>query len=239
LDKKVDDAETRDAIKAAFADWAEALVETIKTGEVDGGGALTLSADSLTFVSGVHVKDPSKIEGGFKKLEAAAKKQPDFPGIKWNAAEHAGVKFHTLTIPVPADKEKGRQLLGDNVDVAIGIGKEAAYFAVGKNNLEAVNKAIDASASNKGKKVPPFELAISLAPIMEVAATQANGPQKDVAQKVADYLKSQAQGRDHIRVVGQVIPNGLKYHFEAEEGVLKAIGTAAAAQQEMKMRRPQ
>ena len=24
-----------------------------------------------------------------------------------------------------------------------------------------------------------------------------------------------------------VIPNGLKYHFEAEEGVLKAIGTAA------------
>jgi len=240
LEKKVDDAETREAIKAAFADWADALVETIKTGEMDGGGALTLSADSLTFVSGMHVKDAAKIESGFKKLEAAAKKQPDFPGIQWNAAEHAGVKFHTLSIPVPASEEKPRQLLGEKMDVAIGIGDGAAYFAVGKDNLNAVNKAIDASASNKGKKVPPFELAISLGPIMEVAAAQANeGPQKEVTQKVADYLKSEAQGRDHIRVVGQVIPNGLKYHFEAEEGVLKAIGTAAAAQQEMKMRQAQ
>lgn len=240
LDEKVDDVEARDAIKAAFADWTAAAVETIKTGQVDGGGAVMLSADSLTAIVGVHLKDPAKVESGFKKLEAAAKKQPDFPGVKWNAAEHAGVKFHTMTIPVPASEEKPRQLLGEEVNVAIGIGPSAAYFAIGKDNLEAVNKAIDASAKEKGKSVPPFELAISLGSIMEVAAAQANeGPQKEITQKVADFLKSEAQGRDHIRAVGQIIPNGLKYHFEAEEGVLKAIGTAAAATQEMKMRQQQ
>jgi hypothetical protein len=237
IDKKVDDAETRDAIKGAFSDWFDALSETMKSGATDGGASLKLSADSLTLVAGFHVKDTAKVESGFKKLEAAAKKQPDFPGIKWNAAKHAGVAFHTIAIPVPADQDGPRKLLGEVLDVAIGIGPEAAYLAVGKNNIEAVSKAIDDSASDKGKSVPPFELAISLGPIMEVAADQADdGPQKEVIQKVADYLRNEAQGRDHLRAVLTLIPNGAKYHFEAEEGVLKGIGAAATAVQELKTR---
>ncbi len=144
--------------------------------------------------------------------------------------------FHTITIPVP-DSEKGpRKLLGSELDVAVGIAPEAVYVAAGKNNIETVNKAIDASAADKGKSVPPFELALSLTPIMEVAASQAeNSKQKEVVQKVADYLRNEAQGRDHIRAVGSMVPNGIKYHFEAEEGVLKAIGTAASAAQQQKL----
>ena len=42
---------------------------------------------------------------------------------------------------------------------------------------------------------------------MEVAAAQAEeGQQKEVIQKVADMLKNEAQGRDHIRVVGHGHP---------------------------------
>jgi hypothetical protein len=236
LDKKVDDAEAREAIKAAMADWFDAAAETMKSGQMDGGAAVQLSDESVTLVAGVHMADTAKIESGLKKLEAAAKKSPDFPGIKWNAADHAGVKFHTITIPVPEKEEGPRKLLGSELEVAIGIAPQAVYVAAGKNNIETVNKAIDASAAEKGKSVPPFEFALSLAPIMEAAASQAkDGPQKEIAQKVADYLKSQAQGRDHIRAVGAMVPNGLKYHLEAEEGVLKAIGTAATAAQEQKM----
>ena len=111
---------------------------------------------------------------------------------------------------------------------------------MGKDNIEAVNKAIDASAANKGKSVPPFEFVLSLTPIMEVAASQAeDGDKKAVAQKVADYLRNEAQGRDHIRAVGKMLPNGQSYHFEAEEGVLKAIGTATTATQELKMKAQQ
>ena len=44
-------------------------------------------------------------------------------------------------------------------------------------------------------------------------------------------LRNEAQGRDHIRAVGQLIPNGLSYRFEAEEGVLRAIGKAASEAQ--------
>jgi hypothetical protein len=236
IDKKVDDTETRDALKAAAADAFDAAAATIKLGQMDGGASLHLSPDSLTFVAGAHVADTAKVESALKKLEGAAKKSPDFPGIKWNAANHGGAAFHTLTIPVPEGEAGPRKLLGSQLDVAVGIASDAVYVGVGKDNIEAVSKAIDASAKDKGKSVPPFEFAVSLTPIMEVAASQAeNSEQKEVIQKVADFLKNDAQGRDHVRAVGTMLPNGIKYHLEAEEGVLKAIGTAAAAVQQQKM----
>jgi len=240
IDQKIDDADVREALKGALGDWLDAVEETAKAGKIDGGGALQLSADSLTLIAGVHVKDTDKVETGLKKLEAAAKKQPDFPGIKWNAANHGGVAFHTIKLPVPDDGKGARELLGPEVDVAVGIGPEAAYLALGKNNMDAVNKAIDASMASKGKTVTMLEFVSSLNPIMEVAAAQTDESRhKAVFQKVADYLRSEGKGKDHIRMAGKAIPNGLAYHFEAEEGVLKAIGTAASEAQKQKMQQQQ
>jgi hypothetical protein len=131
-------------------------------------------------------------------------------------------------------------MLGSELDVAVGIGPESAYLAVGKNNMDAVNKAIDASMASKGKTVTMLEFVSSLSPIMEAAAAQTDEPRhKAVVQKVADYLRSDGKGKDHIRAVGKAIPNGLAYHFEAEEGVLKAIGTAASEAQRQKMEQQQ
>ena len=130
----------REALKAAANDVFDAIEATIKEGQIDGGASLNASPDSLTFVAGVHVKEPAKIEDALKKLEAVAKKQPDFPGIKWNAANHAGVNFHTLSAPVPEDKKGPRKMFGETLDVAIGIGPDAVYVAVGKDNIAAVEQ---------------------------------------------------------------------------------------------------
>jgi hypothetical protein len=222
----------RDDLKAAAADWFDAFTATVKTGQIDGAATVHARADSLTLVAGVLVKDTAKFESGLRKLEASAKEKHGFPGIQWNAESHRGVNFHTLSVPVPADKEAPRQLLGETADIAIGIGQEAVFLAAGRNNLDAVKKAIDASAAQPGKQVTPFELAVSLGPVAEVAAAQADdGPEKATAQAIADMLRAEAQGRDHLRLTGQVIPNGVRYRFEAEEGVLKALGKAAAEKQ--------
>jgi hypothetical protein len=225
-------AEMREDLKAVAKDWFDAFAATVKTGQMDGGVTVHASSDSLTLVAGVLVKDTAKFEEGLKKLDTAAKKQHEFPGLQWNAASHAGVKFHTLSIPVPADKEAPRKLLGETANVAIGVGAEAVYLAVGRDNIDAVKKAIDASAREQGKRVPPFELAVSMGPVAEVAASQAeDGPQQAAAQAIADMLRTEGQGKDHLRITGQIIPNGLRYRFEAEQGVLKAFGKAAAEKQ--------
>lgn len=227
-----DDA-ARDAVKAAMNDFIDALEATIATGQIDGGATLQLEPEKFTLVFGMLVKDPSKIEGALKKLAAAAEKDPDFPGVQWNAATHDGVNFHTMQVPVRDPDAKVSRLLGDKVNVAIGIGPNAVYVAVGKDYLEAVNQAIDASKADPNKSVPPFEVAASLGPIMAMAAANAEtADQRQLAQTIADMLQGEAQGRDHVRMVGQFIPNGQRYRVEAEEGVLRAMGKAAATAQE-------
>jgi hypothetical protein len=115
------------------------------------------------------------------------------------------------------------------LDITVGIGPDAVYVALGKDNVAAVSKAIDASAADRSKTVPPFALSLSVGQLAAVAAAadDTEGREKAVLQAIADKLNSEAKGRDHFHATGQVIPNGLRYRFEAEEGVLKAIGTAA------------
>ncbi len=217
-----------------MSDFLDAFQATIESGQMDGGAALQMGADKLTLVAAVQIKEPGKFESGFKKLAELAAKEPDFKGVQWNAAKHEGVNFHTMAIPVPADKAEARKMFGEQVDVAIGIGSDAVYVALGNDNLAAVNKAIDDSKANPGKAVPPFEFSLSLGQVMEFAAANAEEKQRPMLQSIADMLKSNAQGRDHVRASGILIENGLKYHFEAEEGVLRAIGKAAMMAQQQK-----
>jgi hypothetical protein len=231
----IPDDETRAAVKAAMNDFLDAFQATIESGQMDGGAALQMGADKLTLVAAAQIKDPGKFESGLKKLAELAAKEPDFKGVQWNAANHEGVNFHTMTVPVPEEGD-ARKVFGENLDVAIGIGSDAVYVALGDDNLAAVNKAIDDSKANPGKAVPPFEFSLALGQVMEFAAANAKEEQRPLLQSIADMLNSNAQGRDHIRASGILIENGLKYHFEAEEGVLRAIGKAATmAQQKAQM----
>jgi hypothetical protein len=239
-DEDIPDQAARDAFKAALGDFLDAAQATMEAGHMDGGAALHLRPGSLTFVAGTLIKQPEKIESGLKKMAAVAETKPDFAGVQWNAASHAGVNFHTLSVPLPEDEEDARKMFGDKVDVAVGIGNDTVYVAIGKDNLSAVNQAIDASSADPEKEVPPFEIAASLGQIMTMAATNAKDEDREMVQAIADMLNNQAQGRDHIRMTGKLIENGLRYRIEAEEGVLRAIGKAAVeAQRKAQQQAPQ
>ena len=58
-------------------------------------------------------------------------------------------------------------------------------------------------------------------------------------QKLAEFLRTEMKGRDHIHIVGQIIPNGEKYHFEVEEGVLKGVAKTVAARRQRAAQRSQ
>jgi hypothetical protein len=233
IDKKHSDAKEREELKGAVGDIFGAIEATLKEGHMDGAAAVNLGPGTTSMVGGIYVKEPAKVEDALKKLEAVAKDKPGFPGVKWNAAKHGDVNFHTLSAPVPEDKDELRKMFGDSLELAVGIGSKAVYLGVGKDNVAAVGKAIDASAASKDKKVPPFSASLSLAPIMRFAAEVAEKDRdKQICAAIAEKLKGEAKDRDHIRMYGELIENGLRYHFEAEEGVLQAIGTAAKMKQQ-------
>ncbi len=239
----IEDEETREMIKIAAGDIFDALEATVKAGRFDGGATVNVGPDSLTVIAGTHVKEPAKVEAGLRKIEEAAKKREgkNSPSVQWNAAKHGNVTFHTLTVPVPEHLDAPRRMLGSEANIAIGVGPEAVYLAIGNNNMDAVNKAIDASAAEPNKSVPPFEWALSLGPILEtVAAHTPQEAQRHILESVAKMLKSDASGRDHVRMVSTVVPRGLRYRLEVEEGVLRGIGKATAeAQRQMLEAQPQ
>ncbi len=231
-EEDIPDDETRAAVKAALADFMDAFQATMESGQMDGAAALNLAPGKLTLVAGAQIKDPAKFESGLKKLAAIAEKEPNFNGVQWSAATHEGVNFHTLSVPVPEDEAEARQMFGDKVDVAIGIGSEAVFVAAGEGNIDAVKKAIDASKAEPNKAVPPFEFSASLGQFMTIAAANGKPEDRPALESIAKMLNSDMQGRDHIRASGKLIENGLTYRFEAEEGVLRAIGKAAMIAQQ-------
>ena len=232
--------EDRDAVKSAVGDFMEALKATMVAGKMDGGAVLNVSPSSLSFVAGGFVGDPAKVESGLKKLAGVAsnvaeKEGETLPAINWNSGSHKDVQFHTLNIPIPADggddEEKARQLFGNTVDIAVGIGKQTAYFALGRDCLDAVKSIMDTSAASPQKSVPPMEMSFALTQIMEAAASMVDEDERPQIEMMANMLANEAKGRDHVRIAVTVIPNGARTRIEVEEGVLRTIGMAAMAAQ--------
>lgn len=220
--------EAREQMQSAMDDFLSAFQATLKTGMMDGGAVLNLAPNSLTFVAGAFIGEPAKVESGLKKMaEVIKQKDANAPTVQWNAASHADVNFHTLSVPVPANEEEPRKLFGDTIELAVGIGKQSVYFAAGRDCMDAVKGIIDASNADLQKSVPPMEVAFSLKQIMDMAASVAKDSNKAMLQSIAAMLANEATGRDHVRIVMKTIPNGIQTRIEAEEGVLRAIGMAA------------
>ncbi len=218
----------REVAKSAVDDFLDAFQATLQAGVMDGGAVLNLAPNSMTLVAGGFVGEPAKVESGLKKLVELAKEEKDFPGIAWNSDNHGDVSFHTISVPVPANEEEPRKLFGDTMEIVVGIGKQSVYFALGRDCISAVKGVIDASAAEPQKSVPPMEMSLSLQQIMNTAVEFAEGEEeKATIRSIAAMLASDDTGRDHVRIVVQPIPNGVRSRVELEEGVLRAIGAAA------------
>ena len=234
-DKAIDDESelksdtSRDAMKAAFSDFIDALDATLKAGVIDGGATLKVSPEALTFVAGGFIADPSKVESGLKKIAEVAKEEEGekVPEIKWAAETQGEVTFHTMSIPVPEGEEEARKLFGENLDLAVGIGKEAVYFGAGRDCIAAVNNVIELSAASPAKPTLPMALTIALGQIMNTAKEMAPASEKPQIEMVSEMLNNEAAGKDHVKMVAEPIENGIRMRIEAEEGVLRAIGMAA------------
>ena len=113
--------------------------------------------------------DPKALEDALKKFNQLVENEPNFPGIKFDAAKHNGVRFHTTQIPVPQDDEISK-VLGSRLDVALGIGSDSVYLALGSESLTLVKQLIDKSKTMTSKEVPPLQVNVLLAPIFQFAA---------------------------------------------------------------------
>lgn len=218
----------RQTVKTIVNQLLDIADETVKAGKMDLGATLVLKPGSLAFAGGGFVADGTKLAEALKKLaEFAAQKDPNFPGVKFDAETYEGVTFHIAQIPLQDADSKAREILGDPLELVIGTAKTSAYVAFGKDAAGLLKSVLAGSSANKGKQLPPSELRVSLTPILAFVA--AADPKPEI-QAALEAVKQYA-GSDTISITSTPIENGATIRLEIHEGVLKAIGGAVKRQQ--------
>lgn len=216
--------EQRPIAKELVGDLFDLFRATSDEGTIDGGACVRLEPGKFTVLGGMRLADGKKVEQIVRKLAELAKNEPDFPGVNFNAGQHAGVTFHTMQIPVPAHEREARNLIGETLDVVFGTGDKAAYFAAGHDAMDQLKSAIDASAANKGQAVLPGQMTFALTPIFKFVDSLDNAP-----PQIATLLEAleSAKDKDRVVITSSIIENGSRSRIEIEEGVLSVLGAAA------------
>ncbi len=228
IDAKQGKQQWADAAKQLIDGLLDVTQQTIASGRVDGGMALMLKPEGVTFVAGRYIAGGEKLEETLGQLvEAVRKEHPDFVArvLKTDVAEHNGVSFHTLSLPIPKkvkDREKLVKVLGDPVLIGVGIGPNRVYVAVGKQVKEVLREAIGQSENVASQTVPPMQFSIDLSEVARFVAVVGEEKQRAVAQKVVEALK-ETDGKDHVNLSILPTDGGVKFRFEFEEGALKVI----------------
>lgn len=221
--------EDKKAVKEVVGQLLDVAKDTALAGKFDLGAALSLQPNSLTLAGGAFIKSGKDLESAIKNLVKLAAKEhlvvegaadPNSPSIKFDAETYKGVKMHAISVPM--NDADGKKFFGDSLEAYLGIGEQSFYFALGKGSLTFLKSAIDKTgASSQGNY--PVQVNVALTPIMQFI----NSTNPNPGAAMAAQLLSTSPGKDHIRITASMITNGVNYRIQAEEGVLKAIGTAA------------
>jgi hypothetical protein len=203
----------------------DAIKATFESGKIDVGATLNLDEKSMALVVGAYVADPKPLDDAVKNFAKLAEKQADLPKVKFDADSHAGIRFHSASIPVPAERRIAK-VLGEHLDVSVGIGEKAVYLALGTDSLDMAKKLIDRSKGEATKPLAPFQLNVRLEPIFKFgAALQGDGDEGFDFKGMAEGL-AKAAGKDHVRLEYIPQPAGATLRVTAEEGVLQLLGVA-------------
>lgn len=227
--EEISDPDDREAIVSAVNELLDAYEAMILSGEVDMAMSLNLAGENYDLIAAARVEEPTKIENAFKKLAEMAKDKPDFPGVQWDADSHAGVTMHSMSIPVPPEAGQVKEVLGESIDLVMGLGPQHAYFAVGPECSAALKQAIDVSSAQDSEPSLPGEMSISLGQMLEAILPLADAQSGAIMQMILESIKEQPNGNDHVLMTTEYVENGSKARLLIEEGVLRAAGAAAAA----------
>lgn len=222
--KKIDDDPNlpeakKEEAKSIIAQLFDVFEKTLSSGKLDGGAALVLLPKSLSFVAGGYVADGQMMEKALRDLVEMGKNEPNFPKVEFNAGQHGGVQLHRLTAPIPAHETDTRELLGDELEIVIGTGKESVYVSLGKDCESLLKKVIDGNSAAASKSVPPLELTVSMLPILKFYGSVDENP---LIPALVEQLED--TGNDKLIIQSTAGPRSSRMRIEVQEGLIRTVG---------------
>ncbi|MGN6134699.1 MAG: hypothetical protein ACTHOU_09365, partial [Aureliella sp.] len=232
VEKQIDDngsmpAENKDALKKFAKGIISVLEKTIDTGKLDGGGAIALNDNKVRAVFGAMVADGMQVEQQVKDLVASLGNGPNVPKFQFNYAKHQNVNLHKVSIPVKSDDPTVTKVFGSELNIVLGTGEKSLFISLDPSGDTVIRAALDRLASTKNVKVTPGEFIVEVGQVLTFAQALSPNP---ILESAAQMVQ-QSEGKDKIRVLNSLVPRGMVYQVQVDEGVLKGVGAAVQTSQ--------
>jgi hypothetical protein len=218
--------------KEVLNGMADLSQKIVKGGHVDGAASVVLTPNAATALVAGYIADGDLLD---KILHTVHKAIVDEnPGaaqfVKMDAENGQGVNFHKISVPIGKyadNREAVVQMVGESLDVVIGVGKEHAYLAAGRNALPALKTAIQESAAAGSKPVSPLEVSLAVKPVVNLTA-EIGKPTDRPKAAMADTELAKTPGKDHVGLTIRPITNGIQARLEVEQGLVRLFGRLVA-----------
>jgi len=184
--------------------------------------------DALTWISAMRLPADGQLRQKIEHCLSVAQRDPELRIDVRRAADREGeVSLHVLSWALGdfADQKVLTALVGQRLDVVIGLGKEYFYLAAGRGALQSLTGALAVSRERPMVQSPPVECSVALRPIAATIAALGKEQGQGDAIRIAHALKQPA-GKDHVGCIVDPIDGGIRVRVELEEGVLGIAGLA-------------
>jgi hypothetical protein len=121
-------------------------------------------------------------------------------------------------------REKLVGIIGEEINLVLGIGEKQIYFGFGDGALYKLKAAIDSSKSQADTVVAPMRMSIAATPVAKLVGELADDFSVQMFSSAIATKLEEAGEDDHITTVGETIPNGIRYRITMQKGILKILG---------------
>ncbi|GAA4431082.1 hypothetical protein [Bremerella cremea] len=218
------DGEDLESAKKVIDLAIDTLIETAKTGRIDGVMSVDLADGKGVFLAAAHVADGQRVEDGFKELVKLAA-EDGLPPVEWNAGTHQTVRLHVLKVPMDDAPPEAKKILGDAPEVVLGVGEKSVYIVGGYDAMARIKKGIDDSMAATDAKSSIFAMHLAALPILKI--TKENSPRP--MPGIDEAIEALSGGNDKFIVSGDITDRVVRIRIMMQEGLIKAIGAGVAA----------
>lgn len=202
--------------KRIIGDLVNVLRDSMADGVLDMGAAVTLGDDSPAMAMGLKIANGTQLEASVKELAEIAQSENAPLEFRFDTGTENGIRFHEVEVQVPESEEEARDILGEKVQILLGVGDDVLYAAAGDAGKELLKKCMTGSASGDQ---PAMQANFHLLPFLHFMSKFQDAAE---LKMIADALPDEAD--DRIRMTVEMIENGQLFRMEMQDGVLEIFG---------------
>jgi hypothetical protein len=205
-----------------LAGIGDSLQRTVGQKKLDGGLAVRLDAAGGTLLAGASLADAARLETVFQHAsEEIPRNDPVAKTMAMAAETYNGIHLHTIFLAVP-DRQLA-PLVGDRLEIVVGIADDKVLVAVGPGAAPAIKNAIDRLKSSGVGEVPPLKITMAVAPVARLLATVGEDPRLKASAAMLAGLFQNGDAKGCVTLSAQRSPRGVQLRLQVDEKVLGAL----------------